>query len=278
MNPAPSRRSASGWPEATACARRLAQAAQQDDAAGGERGGEAECGRGAGPAHQRAGHRGPAHEGGGARQLEPGVGRGQSFRRHQRRHERRRGDAVGHRPARAREAQQREPRERQQPGLGEQERHDQRARPHRLGHRHEATAGHAIGQQARRDGQDQERQRLRGLEEPGLAGTGAEREHRHQRRRGESDLLGGLRGQVRPGQAGEAGCALHAPVYGAAGADGWKGQPRPAYRLTLARISRTSSLWRAITRVTSQLTAWNGHAIGRSTSTMRTTRRSGLVL
>jgi hypothetical protein len=120
------------------------------------------------------------------------------------------------RPSRTPEqAQQRERRHTQQADrLRQRQDTDERHHAQHLGGGHEAPARHAIGEHARRDGQEQERQRLRGLEQPGRAGAGAESEHGDERRRREADLLGRLRRQIGPGQPVEGGRKTRSPLPG----------------------------------------------------------------
>jgi len=186
------------WP------RRLAQPGEQDDGAARQRRRAGEGGRGADPADQHSGERRAGSEGDGAGKLDAPIGRGQRRRRHQGRDQRWRCDVVGNRAAGADEAEQRQQLERQEAGRGERQHRDERQRAQQLGRRHEAAPRHAVGQHAGRDREQQEGQRLRGLQQPGLAGSGAEREHGDDRRRGEADLLGRLRGEVGPGEAIEA--------------------------------------------------------------------------
>ncbi len=184
---------------------RLAQAGEQQHGERGQRRGNSEGGRRAGPADQRAGERRPGGEGDCARQLDPRIGSRQRRARHQRRHQRRRGDAVSDRAGRADEAEERQQRQVQQAKRGEHEDGRERRRAQRLRGDHEPAARQAVGEQAGGDREQQERQRLRRLQQAGRAGAGAQRQHGDERRRGQGDLLGRLRRQVGPGQALEGG-------------------------------------------------------------------------
>jgi hypothetical protein len=57
-----------------------------------------------------------------------------------------------------------------------------------------------VRQQAQRNGQEQKGERLHGGKETDLAGPRTEHEHCHQWHCGQTELLGGLRGQVGEGQ------------------------------------------------------------------------------
>ena len=185
--------------------RRLAETAERHDGPGRQRGRDAERDHGAGPADERAAERRPRREGGAARQLHAPVRRGQRLARDERGHESRRGHAIGDGAGGPDRSQERQQRQRQQVELGEGQDGDERGDPQPFGRRHEAAPRHAIGQDAGGNRQQQERQRLRGLQEPRLAGSRPEREHGDDRRGGEADLLGRLRGQVGPRQAVECG-------------------------------------------------------------------------
>jgi hypothetical protein len=146
-----------------------------------------------------------AGEGDGARQLDPRIGCRQCRARHQRRDQRRRGDAIGDRARRAEEAEKRQHRQAEQAEHGQHEHGGERRGAQRLGADHEAATREAVGEQPRRDRQQQERQGLRRLQHAGRAGAGAERENGDERRRGQADLLGRLRRQIGPGEASEGG-------------------------------------------------------------------------
>jgi len=76
--------------------------------------------------------------------------------------------------------------------------HGHRAQP--LRHRHQHAARAAIGPDAKRYRQQQERQRLRGLQETRVARTRVQGEHGDERCCRETDLLGRLRDEIGPGK------------------------------------------------------------------------------
>ena len=166
-------------------------------------GGASEGGRRPDPSDQHAAERRAARERHGARQFDPRIGRRQLLRSHQRRHQRRRGDAVGHGAAHRDEAEQRQQRQRHQAKPDQQQRGAERRGAQRFRARHQVASRDPVGQQPRRDREQDEGQRQRGLQQPGLAFADAEQQHGYDRRRGQRDLLGRLGGQVGPGQAVE---------------------------------------------------------------------------
>ena len=128
---------------------------------------------------------------------------GNCLRRHQRGHQRRRGDAIGHRAAHRDEAEQRQQRQRHPPEPDQQQDSGQRRGAQRFRARHQPAPRDAVGEQTGRDREQDERQRQRGLQQAGLAFADAEQQHRDDGGRGQRDLLGRLRGEVGPGQAVE---------------------------------------------------------------------------
>ncbi len=168
-----------------------------------ERRGETECRRSTDPSHQHAAERRSAGKGNGARQFDPRIGRGQQLRRYQRRHQRRRRDAVDDRAAYRDEARQREQGQCQQVEADQHEDCEQRRGAQGFRARHQPPPRDAVGEQACGDREQDERQRQRGLQQAGLAFADAEQQHRDDRSRGQRDLLGRLRREIGPGQAVE---------------------------------------------------------------------------
>ena len=130
---------------------------------------------------------------------------GNRARRDQRRNQGRSGDAVGDRAAHRDEAQQREQGQRKaaERDRGEDRKQRRRAQRFRAGHQH--AAGDAVGQQPGRNREQDERQRQRGLQQPGLAFADTEQQHGDDGCCGQCNLFGGLRGEVGPGEPVE-GC------------------------------------------------------------------------
>ena len=156
------------------------------------------------PSHQHAAQRRSAGKGDGARQFDPRIGRGQ---------------AIAAIPATA--PMRAPPRYRRPCRIPRQSRADasrgsvSRSSPisariassaaarKRFRARHQPPPRDAVGEQARGDREQDERQRQRGLQQAGLAFADAEQQHRDDRGRGQRDLLGRLRRQIGPGQAVE---------------------------------------------------------------------------
>jgi hypothetical protein len=65
---------------------------------------------------------------------------------------------------------------------------------------HQSAPRRPVGQQPGRDREQQDRQRLRGLEQAGLAGASAQHQDGHERRGSQAHLFGRLGCKVRPGQ------------------------------------------------------------------------------
>ena len=141
-----------------------------------------------------------AGKGDGARQFNPRIGGRQQLRRYQRRHQRRRRDAIDDRAAYRDEARQREQRQCQQIEPDQHEDCEQRRGAQGFRARHQRPPRDAVGEQARGDCEQDERQRQRGLQQPGPAFADPEQEHRDDGGSGERNLLGRLRGQIGPGQ------------------------------------------------------------------------------
>ncbi len=182
----------------------LPQAGEQEHRPHREPRGQRESRPGARPAHERAGQGGTAGERHRAGQLDPPVGRGQRGGRHEARHQSRRGHVVGDGATGTDEAEQRQGRNGEQPELGDAEDGQQGHDPQAFGRGHEPAARRTIGQHAGGNGEDQEGQRLGGLQPARLAGAGAgEGQDGHDGRRRQADLLGRLRRQIGPGQAVE---------------------------------------------------------------------------
>ncbi len=80
---------------------------------------------------------------------------------------------------------------------------EQRRRAQRFRARHQPAPRDAVGEQAGGNGEQDERQRQRGLQQAGLAFADAEQQHRDDRGRRQRDLLGRLRGEIGPGEAVE---------------------------------------------------------------------------
>ena len=170
-----------------------------------QRGGKAERGRRADPSDQHAAERGAARKRNRARQFDPRIRGRQLLRGDQRRHQRRRGDAVGDGAAHGDEAEQRQQRQRQQPEPDQQQVAASAAARKRFRARHQPAPRDAVGEQAGGDREQDEGQRQRGLQQAGLAFADAEQQHRDDGGRGQRDLLGRLRREVGPGQPVE-GC------------------------------------------------------------------------
>ncbi|MNK88719.1 hypothetical protein D3C87_1086950 [compost metagenome] len=156
-----------------------------------------------GPRDQRACERGPGREGGTARQLQPPVGARQRVTRHEGRHQRGRRDAEAHGADRAEEPEHGQPADAQRRRQHHAEQGQQRHGAQPLGPHHQATARHAVREQAHRQRDQQEGQRLHRRQKADLARPGAEREHGHQRHGREAQLFGGLRRKIGPGKVGE---------------------------------------------------------------------------
>ena len=162
------------------------------------------AGRAPHPADQHAAERGAAGKGDGARKLDPRIGRRQQLRA---------SPARAPAPARRRCRRRcRTPRRSRAapaaaassaPSADQQQDRRQRHRAQRLGARHQRAPRDAVGEQAGRNGEQDEGQRQRGLQQAGLAFGDAEHQHRDDGGRGERDLLGRLRGEVGPGEAVE---------------------------------------------------------------------------
>ncbi len=178
-------------------------AGQQHDRDRRQRGGDTESRRGADPSDQHAAERGAAGKRNRARELDAGIGGGQQLRADQRRHQRRRGDAVDHGAADRDEAEQGEPRQREPMKRDQHEDRGERHCAQRFGTRHQPSPRHAVGEQTRGNRKQHEGQGQRSLQQAGLAFADAEQEHGDDRRGRECDLLGRLRRQVRPGEAVE---------------------------------------------------------------------------
>ena len=147
----------------------LVDARQQHHRDDRECGGKSESRRRTDPSDQHAAERGAAGERNGARQFDPRIGRGQLLRGHQRGHQRRRGDAVGHRAAYRDEAEQRQQRQGHPAEPDQQQDSRQRRGAQRFGARHQPAPRDAVGEQAGRDRKQDEGQRQRGLQQAGLA-------------------------------------------------------------------------------------------------------------
>jgi hypothetical protein len=185
--------------------RLLGEAGQQDDGTSREHRGEDEGRCRSGPADERTGECRSCREGETTGQLEPAVRRRERAARHQRGDQSRCRDAEGDGSGRRDEADRGEQRQRQQTKPHQRRQREQGERPHGLGDRHQAAPRHAVGDDAGGEGEQQERQALRRGEHARLADPGAEDQHRDHRGRGEADLLGGLRREIRPGEAVELG-------------------------------------------------------------------------
>ena len=186
-------------------ARRFIDARQQHDRDHGQCRGKAEGRRGPDPSDQHAAKCGAAGKRDRARQFDPRIGCRQLLRGHQRRHQSGCGDAVGDRSADRDEAEQRKQRQRDLAEPDQQQNAGQRRGAQRLGARHHPAPRDAVGEQTCGDREQDEGQRQRGLQQAGLAFADAEQQHGDDRRCGQRDLLGRLRGEVGPGQAVERG-------------------------------------------------------------------------
>ena len=132
---------------------RLKDPRQQHDRDDRERRSKAEGRARADPADQHAAQRRAAGEGHGAGELDPSVGGRQRMGRHQRRHQRWRGNAIDDSAADGDEAQQSQQWqvENTEPECGEDR--QQGAGTQRFCTGHQPAARQAIGQHARRDGE-----------------------------------------------------------------------------------------------------------------------------
>jgi hypothetical protein len=184
-------------------AHRLDDPRQQPDRNHRQSRGKAEGRTGTDPADQQAAECRAAGKGDGTGQLDARVRGRQRSRRHKRGHQRRGGDAVDDGAAHCDEAQESQQRQGDPAEHDQAKRRQQRGRPQRLGARHQPSPRQAVGHQARRNGEQNERQGERGLQQAGLALARAEQQHGDDRRGGQRDLLRRLRREIGPSQAVE---------------------------------------------------------------------------
>ncbi len=190
-------------PSRRGCTGRLVDPGQQHHRNDRERGGKPEGGRGADPSDQHPTQRRSAGESDRAREFDPRIGRRQLLGRHQRRHQSGRRHAVDDRSAHRDKAGQRQQRQRERVEPDQGQDGEQRHGPQRFRSGHQPAPRDAVGEQARGDREQDERQRQRGLQQSGLAFTDAEHQHRDDRSGGQGDLLGRLGGKIGPSQTVE---------------------------------------------------------------------------
>ena len=184
-------------------ARRLVDARQQHDRDHRECRGKAEGGCSPDPSDQHAAQRGATGKRHGAREFDSRVRRRQLLRSHQRRHQRRRCDAVGNGAAHGDKAEQREQWQRHPAQPDREQDRRQRRGAQRLGARHQPAPRDPVGKQAGRNREQDEGQGQRGLQQAGLAFADAQQQHRDDRRGRKRNLLGRLGGEVGPGETVE---------------------------------------------------------------------------
>jgi hypothetical protein len=229
-------------------ARGLMDAGQQYDRNSRQYCSHAKRGRGADPSDQHAAERGAAGKGNGARELDAGVCGGEQLRADQRRHQRRRGNAVDHGATDRDEAEQGQQRQGEPVKRDQREDLGQRQGAHRFGARHQAPTGHAIGEQARGDRDQHEGQGQRGLQQAGLAFADAEQEHGDDWGCCECDLLRRLRRQVRPGEPVEGG-----GQFGSVGGHGEFHGKRQSTEISASRTAKPTRFTHPIPENTASL-------------------------
>ncbi len=179
-------------------ARRLGQPKQQGDGSDRQHGRQHESRRSAGPGNQRAGKRRAGGERRAACKLQPSIGQCQRLTRHERRHQRRCGNAEVHGADCAQKPEHCQPPDAQLRRKHHGKEHEQRYRLQPLGPHHQPLARHAIGQQSQRHRDQQEGQGLNSCEKANLTRSRTEHQHGDQRHGRKTQLLGRLRREVGP--------------------------------------------------------------------------------